>query len=163
LAVRRASASVCSRFNVLTIQRFNFSRWIRMAARMERLDGVTLQRGLLPALLDARGFRVFAILEFAVALSKLLLDFFRDLVDGGVEIAIVLLGVQIGAAHPKPERAFELALGRLGVVVFEIDSGVNGPAIEMLQLIDAYEDVVLDGLGQRDIMRRQDEFHGPRM
>jgi hypothetical protein len=45
------------------------------------------------------------------------------------------------------------------VIVLQCDARVDGPWIEVFQLGDPGEDVILDGLCQRDIVRRENEFH----
>ena len=40
------------------------------------------------------------------------------------------------------------------MVVLEGHAGIDGPTIEMLELLDAHEDVVLDRLGQSYVVRR---------
>ena len=70
-----------------------------------------------------------------------------------------ILGEKVGAGNGKTHGAFELAFGGLGVVAVQADAGVDGEAVDMLELVNAGEDVFLDGLGQGHIMRRENQFH----
>src|SRR5262245_40631493 len=90
----------------------------------KKVNSGTSNRGLLTALLDAGSFGVFAVFELAVTFAELLLDLLGHLVDGRVEVAIVLLRVKVRTAHAEAKGAFELPLGRLRVVVLETDAGV---------------------------------------
>ena len=97
--------------------------------------------------------------SFAVPFANLLFDLFGDQIDGGIEIAFGIFGKEIGTADAEPHRAFELFFGGFGLVVFEIHAGVHGPAVKVFQFLDASQDVVFDGFGQFDVMRRKHEFH----
>ena len=107
----------------------------------------TLNQSFLVADLDAGRLCVLPILEFVMALANLLFDFFRHLVDRGIKVAIMVLGVEVRPANAESNGTFKLPIGGLGMVVFESDAGIDGPAVEMLELLDAHEDMILDGLG----------------
>src|SRR5882757_7148959 len=72
--------------------------------------------GLAPAF-NAGRFSVFSGLPFAVSFADLLLDFFGDEVDRGVEIAFVIFGVKIGAGHGQAHGTFKLPARGFGRVV----------------------------------------------
>ena len=49
------------------------------------------------------------------------------------------------------------------MVVLEGDAGVDGETIQVVQFVDARDDVVLDCLGQSHIVSRENQFHGRMM
>ena len=118
-----------------------------------------LQPSFPQALFAARGLFVLAGFVFAVALANLLFHFFRDLVNGRVEIILGILGKKIRAAHRQPHGTGKLLLRDARVVMFERHAGINRPAIEVLKLVEPGQNMVFDGFGERHIMRREDQFH----
>src|SRR5205807_382399 len=61
------------------------------------------------------------------------------------------------------DRAGELPLDSLGLVMFEDNADVRGEGIEMLELFDLADEMVLDGFRQRDIMRHDYQIHANSM
>ena len=102
---------------------------------------------------------MLAGLVLVVTLANLLLDFLGHHVNGRVEVNFGILGEKVGAGNGKTHGAFELAIGGLGVVVVQADAGVDGEAVNVFKLVDAGEDVFLDGLGEGHVMRRENQFH----
>jgi hypothetical protein len=95
---------------------------------------------------------VFARFNFTVAFADLLLDFFGDDVNGRVQIAFTRLGKEVGAAHGHLHRANELPFGHAAVVVFEGNAGINGAAIQMIQLFELLYNAVFEGPGERNVV-----------
>jgi hypothetical protein len=102
---------------------------------------------------------MFAGFVFAVTFADLLLDFLGHKIDGGVEIALAILGKQVGTGHGQAEGAGELLFGGLPMVVFKRHAGVDGKTVEVIEFIDACDDVVFDGFRQSQIVRREYQFH----
>jgi hypothetical protein len=100
-----------------------------------------------------------ASLPFVVALADLLLDFFRDAVNRGVQISFDVFGKEIRAVQAQEHGTTELFWGHAGVVVFEGDPRVNRTFVKMVEFPQSLYDVILNGFGQRDIVRRKDQFH----
>src|ERR1041385_271085 len=84
-----------------------------------------------------RGLGVLPGFVLAVTFADLLFHFFRDQVNGGIEVTLPVFGVKVGTGHGQAQGTLELAVGRLGGVVFQGDAGVDGKAVEVLQLPDA--------------------------
>ncbi len=97
---------------------------------------------------------------FVVPLSDLLFHLLADQVDGGVEVAFDILGIQVRAAQAQPNRTAKLFLRSARVIVIQRDARVDGEAVQMLQLGDSTDEVIFDGFGQRHVMRRKDQVHG---
>lgn len=102
---------------------------------------------------------VFAGLILIVAFADLLLNLLADDINRRIEIAIHRFGKQVRPRHHQADGTGELALGGFGFVVIENDPGLNRKAIQMLEFRDPAHDVVFDGLGQRQVMRRKDQVH----
>ena len=119
----------------------------------------SLQAFILKRALGPGRLLVLAGLVFIVPLADLLLNLLADHVNGRVKVAIHGLCKQIRSRHHQPHRAGKLTLRRFGLVVIENHSRLNGKAIQVLQLRNPTHDVVLNGLGQRQIMRRKDQVH----
>ena len=100
---------------------------------------------------------------FAVAFADLLFDFFGDLVNGRIQIAFNVFGIQIGSAQAQADRAGELFSGGAGMVVFQRYARVNGAPVKMVEFLDLVQDVIFDGPGQGDVVRRENQFHGVKM
>ena len=47
--------------------------------------------------------------------------------------------------------------------MFECHAGVHGAPVKMVEFHETAKDVVLDGLGQRHIVRRKYQFHVSKM
>jgi hypothetical protein len=117
---------------------------------------------VLSALLGAGGDLVLGRLAFAVPFADLLLDF-SDAVNGRIQIAFDILGKKIRPAHAQADRATELFLGHAGVVMFEGHACVHGAPVKMVELLQTVKNAVLDGLGQRHIVCRKNQFHVSKM
>ena len=61
---------------------------------------------------------------------------------------------QVGPAHGKTDAATEFLLRSAGMVILDDDAGIHRPAVVMLQLVNAVEDVLFDSLGEFDVVRR---------
>jgi hypothetical protein len=113
--------------------------------------------------LAARGNLVFAGLPLVVAFADLLLDFFGDLVNGRVKIAFDVLGKKIGPVHTQANGAGPLFSGGAGMIVFERHPRINGALVKMVEFLQLFDDMILDGLGQSDVVRRKYQFHASNM
>jgi len=124
---------------------------------------VRLADRVLEAQLRARGDLVLLRLAFALPFADLLLDFFRDAVNRRIQITFDILGEKVRTAHTQADRTAELFLGHTRVIMFEGHARVPGAPVKMVELHQAAKDVILDGLGQRQIVRRKYQFHGAKM
>jgi hypothetical protein len=106
---------------------------------------------------------VFARLNFAVAFSDLLFDFFGDLVNGCVKVAFHVFGEKVRAAHAQAHGATELFFRNARMVVFERDARVNGALVKMVELFQTAENMVFYGFGERYVVRRKYQFHVKKM
>ena len=104
-------------------------------------------------------FVMLARLELILTLPDLLLDLFADEIDRRVKIAFGIFRKQVGARDGQADRAAEGTLGHFVMVVLQRDAGIDRKPVEVLQLLQSTQDVVLDGLGQRHIVRRENKFH----
>src|ERR1035437_4681725 len=117
----------------------------------------------LACLLAARGNLVLASLPLVVAFADLLLDFFGDLVNGRVKIAFDILGKKIGSAHTQANGAAKLFSGGARMVMFKRHAGVNGALVKVVEFLQLFYDMILEGLGQRDVVRRKNQLHAFKM
>jgi hypothetical protein len=46
------------------------------------------------------------------------------------------------------------------VIELESHPGIDGTAIEMIELLDATDQMIFNGFGEGEIMRAQHQFHG---
>jgi len=76
-----------------------------------------------------------------------LLDLLGYQVHGGIKIVFVVRGVKVVSFDAQSNGALELFFRGTCVVVFQIDAGVDGPSVQMFQLVDAAQDMVLDRFG----------------
>ena len=129
---------------------------------VQRLLGFGIP-GILAGLLAARGNLVLAGLPFAVAFADLLLDFFGDLVNGRIKVAFDILGKKIGSAHSQANGAAKLFSGGAGMIVFERHPRVNRALVKMVEFLQLFHDMILDGPGQRDVVRRKNQLHAVKM
>ena len=97
--------------------------------------------------------------ELIVTFAELLLDFLGDQIHGGIEVVFRILGEKVGAGNGQTNRAGELLFGRLELVEFKNDAGINRIPIHVFQLVDAGNDVVFHGFGHGDVVRRENQFH----
>jgi hypothetical protein len=103
---------------------------------------------------------VFAVGDLLVALAELELQLLHGAIDGGVKIRFLVFCEKIIALHAEADGAFESFFGRMRFMVFfQCDPGVDQPPVEVFEAVDAIEDVFLDGLSQRDVVRAENEFH----
>ena len=96
---------------------------------------------------------------FAMAFTDLLFDFFGDAIDGGVHVALLINGKEIGSTHSKAHRAGELFFRGAGIVVFEGHTGINSPLVEVVELIQPGENMLFNGFSKRDIVGGKNQFH----
>jgi len=119
--------------------------------------------GILAGLLAARGNLVFAGLPLAVAFADLLLDFLGDLVNGRVKVAFGVFGKKIGSPHSEADGAAKLSSGGASMIVFERHPRVNGALVKMVEFLQLFCDMVLDGPGQFDVVSRKNQLHAFKM
>src|SRR5438093_13262332 len=93
-------------------------------------------RFLAPAF-GAGGFGVLAGFVFVVPFADLLLDFLGDQVNRRVEVALPILRKQVRSRHGEAHGTGELLFRSLSVVVLQGHSGINGEAVEMVELVEA--------------------------
>jgi len=98
-----------------------------------------------------------------VAFADLLPDFFGDLVNGRVKIAFDVLGKKIGSAHTQANGAAKLFSGGARMVMFKRHAGVNGALVKVVEFLQLFYDMTLEGLGQRDVVRRKNQLHAFKM
>lgn len=115
----------------------------------------------LPAAFAPGSLFVSASFVLVVALADLLFDFLGHEIDGGVEVGFKILSVKIRAGHVKEHGALELAVRRLGCIMFKDHTGIDCETVQACQLIEARNNVVLDGLGERHVVWRNNQFHQP--
>ena len=133
-------------------------------ATMRHSIAPTLQRSIsdprfLTFALHPRGLGVFAGLVFAMPFADLLFDLFDDKIDGGVKITFTVFGEEVGTRHRQANGTGELLFRRFAVVVFEGDARVNGPAVQVIKLYEARDEMVFNGFGEGQVVRRKDQFH----
>ena len=102
---------------------------------------------------------MFARDELVVSLADLLFEFFRDQIDCGVKVTLDVFGEQVRAWQRKADRTGELSFGSLGLIVLESDPGIDGETIKMRQLFNTANDMIFDGFGEGEIVRREDQIH----
>src|SRR5439155_3027015 len=117
------------------------------------------EAGFLASAFGAGGLGVFAGSVFALTFADLLLDFFGDKVNRSVEVALGVLGKEVGARHGEPHGTDKLFFRSFSMVMFERHASVNGEAVEVVEFIDPRHDMVLDGFGKRHVMERENQFH----
>ena len=106
---------------------------------------------------------MLAGLVLVMSLSKLLFYLLCHHVNGGIEIAFDILGKEVRAGQRETNGTGELSLGRFGLILLESDSSIHGKAVEVSQFFDSADDMIFDGFGESEIMRRKDQIHGNRM
>jgi hypothetical protein len=112
------------------------------------------------------GFGSFAVVfrfGFAVAFANQAFHFFADEVNRGVQIFLAIFGEEVRTADAEANGAGELFLRGAIIVVFQRDASVNGPLVEVVQLLNFAYDVIFNGFGQRDVVRDDDQFHDQMM
>jgi hypothetical protein len=105
------------------------------------------------------GIFVLSRLNLAVTLADLLLDFFGNDVYGRVQVAFAGLGEQVGPPHRNLHGTIELPFRHAAMVVLEGDARVNGPPIQMVQLLDLLANAIGERFRQRNVMERKNQFH----
>jgi hypothetical protein len=123
----------------------------------------SLQSSVLPVSFCAGGLFVFAGKIFVVAFSDLLLDFLGYKIHRCIKIALNVRRKQVRTRESQADGAGELPFGGLGLIMLEGHARIHGKAVELCQFVKAADDVIFDGLGQGEIMRRKDQFHGDSM
>jgi hypothetical protein len=98
-----------------------------------------------------------------VAFADLLRDFFGDLVNGRVKVAFDVFGKKIRSAHIQADGAAKLFSGGASMIVFKRHPRVNGALVKMVKFLQLFHDMVLDGPGQRDVVRRKNQLHAIKM
>ena len=134
-------------------------RWIRGPFARAFPEALASEISHLSRSLCPRGFGVATGFVLVVTLPDLLLDLLGHLVDRRIEVGVGVGGKEIGPAYSETEGAGERFLGGAGMIVFQSDSRVDCPTVEMLQFVDADKDMIFDRLGVRDVMRRENKFH----
>jgi hypothetical protein len=126
-------------------------------------DAIRLIFGDAPGVFEFGSDLVLLRLAFVLPGADLLRDFFGDAVNRRIQIAFDILGEQIRPAHAQADGATELFFGDAGVIVFEGHARIHGAPVKMVELHQAGEDVVFNGLGQRYVVRRKYQFHITKM
>lgn len=116
-------------------------------------------RGL-GAFLGAGLIAVLAVLGQLVALAQLEFQLLHSAIDGGIEIRLLVFREQIIAFDSEPNRALESLFRRMRLMILlQGHSRVNQPAVDMFQAVNPAEHVLLNGCGQRNVVRAENEFH----
>jgi len=102
-------------------------------------------------------------LVFALAFSQLLLDFLAHQVDRRIQITLDILRKKIRPGQRNADRAAKLAFERFGLIVLEHYPNARRKRIQMLQLFDPAGQMVVNGLGQSDVVSRKNHIHGNSM
>jgi hypothetical protein len=97
--------------------------------------------------------------EFVVPLSDLLLDFFGDQVNGGIQIAFDVLGEKVRTRQGDAHRAGELALGGPGLIMLDGNPRRGREPVQVFEFIDSADDVIFDGPRQAHIVSRKNQIH----
>ena len=113
-----------------------------------------LPNTLLPAPLQFSRILMLGRFVFAVALAKLLRNLLARLVDGDIKVRVMIFRKQVRPAYGETDTATKLFLRSAGIIILDDDTCIHSPAVEMLQLVYAVEDVLFDSLGEFDVMRR---------
>jgi len=50
-----------------------------------------------------------------------------------------------------------------GMIEFERHPRINGVRVKMIEFLQLFNDMILDGLGQSDVVRRKNQFHASKM
>src|SRR5579859_3566107 len=100
--------------------------------------------GLLAGAFNTGGNFVLGRLALAVALADLLLDLLGDHIDGGVQVALAVLGEEVGAAHGDAHATTELSFGYAGFVTLQGYAGIHGPAVQMIEFIELFENMIFN-------------------
>ena len=111
----------------------------------------------------ARGNFMFCRLPFAVAFADLLFDFFGYPVNGRVKVSFAVLGKQVRAAHVQTNGTTELSFWDTSMIVFKGDARINNTLIVVIQFFQLAENMVFDGFGQCNVVRRKNQFHAFKM
>ena len=98
---------------------------------------------------------MLARMVFVLTFSDLLLNFFSHQIDGRIQVAFHVLGEQIRAGQRQADRTGELALRRFGLIALEGDPNIHRKPRQMIEFVDLIQDVVLNCLGQRHVVRRK--------
>jgi hypothetical protein len=53
--------------------------------------------------------------------------------------------------------------GGAGMIVFERNPRVNGALVKVVEFLQLFHHMVLDGPGQPDVVRRKNQFHASKM
>jgi len=113
-----------------------------------------LPRTFLPPPLEFRSVLMLRRLVLAMSFAKLLRDLLAGLVDGKIQIGVVIFRKQVRPANGETDAATKLFLRSAGMVILDDDTRVDSPAVQMLQLVDTVENVLFDPFGQFDVVRR---------
>ena len=95
---------------------------------------------------------MFLSLDFAVAFADLLFNFLSDDVYSSVQVAFPGFGEQVWTPHGNLHGAIELSFGHSPMVMFESHPGVDGPAIEVVELFELSHDAIFEGLSEGDVV-----------
>lgn len=106
---------------------------------------------------------MFTCLSLIVPLAKLLFDFLRNHVNRGIQVTFDIFSKKVGPGKGNSDSAAKLAVGRFGLVMLKSDSDIGRVLIEMIELINPRDEMILDGLGERQIMCRKNQVHVVRM
>ena len=98
-----------------------------------------------------------------MAFADLLFDFFGYPVNCRVKVAFVILGKQVGPRMSRRMEQTELSFRDASMVVLKGDARVNNPLVVVVEFFQLVENMVFDGLGQCDVVRRKNQFHAFKM
>lgn len=106
---------------------------------------------------------MFARLVLAVTFTDLPLHLLGHEINCRIHIGLGIFCKQVRTRNGQTHGTLELPLLCLGFVMFQRDTRINGEAILVIQLLNAGNHMLLQCLGQLQIVRRQNEFHAQSM
>lgn len=113
-------------------------------------------------LLETCSLLVLSRFGLAMTRTELLLEFFDCEINRGVEIGFAIFSEEVITTNTDTDTALELFFRRMrDVIFFKSNSGIDKPAVDMLQFVDLMEDVLFDRLSESDIVCRKNELHDP--
>jgi len=95
--------------------------------------------------------------------AKLLLDFFRNDINRRIKIRLHIFRKQVGAGQRDSDSAAELLVGCFRLIMLQSDANIGRVLIQMIELINPGDEMIFDGLGQRQIVCRKNQVHVVRM
>ena len=106
---------------------------------------------------------MFAGFVLVLTFPDLLLDFLTHHINRRIQVALRVLGKEVGPGHAQANGTTKRFLRDFGMIVLQGDAGVDREAIQVGKLFQATNDVIFNRLRQRHVMRRKYQFHARMM